>query len=92
MLFLVYLLIQTNCIQTLVHNVNPTILGGEHEQGHEGLPQVVEVVLVIDPAVSVAAQLKALGFVLNELGVGTLAVVEDALEQLQRTDQDSVIM
>lgn len=44
------------------------------------MAQIVEVVLVVDPAVAVAAQLEALGLVLNPVGIGTLAVIEDALE------------
>ena len=37
---------------------------------------------MVDPSVAVSRQLQALRFVGHVLGIGTLAVVENALEQL----------
>ena len=37
---------------------------------------------MVDPSVAVSRKLQALGFVGHVLGIGTLAVVENALEQL----------
>ena len=78
-----HLLIEPHCVQPLIHDVHPSVLGGEDEERHECLAQVVKVVLVVDPAVAVAAQLQALSLVGDAVGVGALAVVEDALEQLE---------
>ena len=77
-----YLLVEPYGVQALVHDVDPSVLGGEDEERHERLAQVVKVVLVVDPLVAVAGQLQALGLVGDEFGVGALTVVEDALEQL----------
>lgn len=34
---LMYLLVHTHSIKTVIHNVDPAILGGEHKQGHQSL-------------------------------------------------------
>ena len=78
--FAKYLLVESDRVEPLVHDVDPAVLGGEHEEGHEGVAQVVEVVLVVDPAVPVAAQLEALRLVLHVAGVRPLAVEEEPLE------------
>jgi hypothetical protein len=49
----------------LVHDGDPAVFGRQDEEGHEGLPQIVEVVLVVDPPVAFVAQLQALGSVLH---------------------------
>ena len=46
------------------------------------MAQIIEIVFVVDPSVAVSRQLQALRFVGHVLGIGTLAVVENALEQL----------
>lgn len=78
-----YLLIKADCVQPLIHDVHPAVLGGEHEEGHEGLAQVVEVVLVVDPAVAIGAEFQALRLVLHQLRVRALAVIKYAFEELQ---------
>ena len=78
-----YLLVDTDSVETLVHDVDPSVFGRENEERHERLAQVVKVVLVVDPAVAVAAQLQALSLVLDKVRVRTLAVKENALEQLK---------
>ena len=83
-----HLLIKANGVEALVHYVDPAVLGGEHEEGHEGVAQVVEVVLVVDPAVPVAAQLEALRLVLHGVGVRPLAVEEEPLEELHAEDAE----
>ena len=46
------------------------------------MAQIIEIVFVVDPSVAVSRKLQALRFVGHVLGIGTLAVVENALEQL----------
>ena len=41
---------------------------------------------MVDPAVAFVAQLQALGLVLDQVGVGALAVEEDPLEELKNTN------
>jgi len=64
----------------LVHDRDPSVFGREDEEGHEGLAQVVEVVLVVHPAVAFVGHFQALSFVLDQVGVWSLAVKEDSFE------------
>ena len=77
-----YLLIDAHRVEALVHNIDPAIFGGKHEERHESLAQIIEIVLVVDPSVAVGRQLQALGFVSHVLGIRAFAVVENALKQL----------
>ena len=81
-----HLLIKANGVEALVHYVDPAVLGGEDEEGHEGVAQVVEVVLVVYPPVPVPTQFQALRFVLHRVRVRTLAVEEEPLEELHAED------
>ncbi len=75
-----YLLVYSDGVEPLVHDVDPSVLGGQDEEGHERLAEVVEVVLVVDPLVAVGSQLQALSLVRHQFGIRTLAVVEDAFK------------
>ena len=66
----------------MVHDINPAILGRQDEERHQSLAEIVEVVLVVDPAVAVGTQLQALGFVRDVLGVGAVAVKKYPFEKL----------
>ena len=79
-------MVKSNGVEALVHDVDPAVFGGEHEEGHEGVAQVVEVVLVVYPAIPVPAQLQALRLVLHGVRVRTLAVEKEALEELHAED------
>ena len=83
-----HLLIKANGVEALVHDVDPAVLGGEDEEGHEGVAQVVEVVLVVYPPVPVPTQFQALRFVLHRVRVRTLAVEEEPLEELHAEDAE----
>ena len=83
-----HLLVKSNGVEALVHDVDPAVLGGEHEEGHEGVAQVVEVVLVVDPAIAIAAQLQALRLVRHVPRVRTLAVEKEPLEELHTQDAE----
>lgn len=37
-----YLLVHTHSIQAMVHDVDPSVLGGEHKQGHQSLEKKKE--------------------------------------------------
>ena len=64
----------------MVHDVHPAVLGGEHEEGHERRAEVVEVVLLVDPAVLLVLEtLHLVGDVLV-LHVRTVAVEEQSFE------------
>ena len=84
-----HLLVKSNGVEALVHDVDPAVFGGEHEEGHEGVAQVVEVVLVVDPTIPVPAQLQALRLVLHGVRVRTLAVEKEALEELHAEDAEN---
>lgn len=45
------LLVQTHCVQTVVHDVNPTVPRAQHEERHQRLAQIVEIVLLVLPVV-----------------------------------------
>lgn len=77
-------MVGSDCIQTLVHDGDPAILGREHEERHERLTEVVKVVLVIDPPVALLTQLQTLALILDDVRVGAFAVEEDALEKLKK--------
>lgn len=83
-----HLLVKSNGVEALVHDVDPAVLGGEHEEGHEGVAQVVEVVLLVYPAVPVPTQLQALRLVLHGGRVRTLAVEKEPLEELHTQDAE----
>ena len=83
------LLVDADRIQTVVHDVHPTILGGEDEQGHEGSAEVVKIVFLIYPAIVLV--LRALGLVGNVLSynVGAVAVEEKSFEELKIINLES---
>ena len=81
-------MVKSNGVEALVHDVDPAIFGGEHEEGHEGVAQVVEVVLLVYPAVPVPTQLQALRLVLHGGRVRTLAVEKESLEELHAEDAE----
>ena len=87
---MIYLLIDSHGIESLVHDINPPIFGRKHEERHESLAQIIEIVLVVHPSVAVGRQLQALGFVGHVLGIRPLAIVENALEQLITRENDKI--
>ena len=77
------LLVDADSIQSVVHDVHPSVLGGEDEEGHEGSAEIVKIVFLIYPAIVLVLQ--ALHLVGDVLGhyVGPVTVEEESLEQLQ---------
>ena len=75
-----HLLVRADSIETLVHDGDPSVFRREDEEGHEGLAQVVKVVLVVDPPVAFVGQLQALSFVFDQVRVRAFAVKEDSFE------------
>ena len=74
------LLINADSVQAVVHDVHPAVLGGQHEEGHERGAEVVEVVLLVDPAVLLVLEtLRLVGDVLV-LHVRAVAVEKQSFE------------
>ena len=77
------LLVNPDRIQAVVHDVHPTILGGEDEQGHEGSAEIVKIIFLIYPAIVFVLQtLQLVGDVLGH-NVRAVAVEEKSLEELK---------
>ena len=78
-----HLLIKANGVEALVHYVDPAVLGGEDEQGHEGSAEVVKIVFLIYPAIVLVLQ--TLRLVCDVLGhnVRSVTVEEKSLEELE---------
>ena len=66
----------------MIHDVNPTILGGEDEQSHESVEDVVKVVLLVAPLVLWVLQ--TVGLLCDVLTVNprTVAIEEKSFEKL----------
>ena len=79
------LLVEPHCVQTVVHDVDPAVPGAQHEQRHEGLPQVVEVVLLVLPFVVVVLAVAAVDDAREVLAD---AVVEGTFEELDAEDAE----
>lgn len=79
-------MIHSNGIQPGVHDVDPAVFGGEDEEGHESLPEVVKVVGPIDPDVP-GIRIEAISPIPNVPDVGALAVIEAPLEQLEGREE-----
>jgi len=80
------LLVNADGIETGVHDVHPAVAGAQDEQGHQGLAQIIEVVLAVRP--HVARYTAALIRIADALDILALAVVEGALEQLDAQDAE----
>ena len=67
----------------MVHDVDPAVLGGQHEEGHESSAEIIEVVLLVYPAVVLV--LETLGLVgdVESHHVRPVTVEEESFEQLQ---------
>ena len=67
----------------MVHDIHPAVFGGEDEESHESVEDVIKVVFLVDPPVAWVLQtVRLAGDVL--LGhVRAVAVEEKALEQLK---------
>ena len=77
------LLVDADRIQAVVHDVHPTILGGEDEQGHEGSAEIVKIIFLIQPAIVFVLQtLQLVGDVLGH-NVRAVTVEEKSLEELK---------
>ena len=77
------LLVNADRIQAVVHDVHPTILGGEDEQGHEGSAEIVKIIFLIYPAIVFVLQtLHLVGDVLGH-NVRAVTVEEKSLEELK---------
>ena len=82
------LLVDADSVQAVVHDVHPTVLGGEDEQGHEGSAEVVKIVFLIYPAIVLVLQ--TLRLVCDVLGhnVRPVTVEEKSFEELNPEDAE----
>ena len=82
------LLVDADSVQAMVHDVHPTVLGGEDEQGHEGSAEVVKIVFLIYPAIVLVLQtLRLVGDVLGH-NVRPVTVEEKSFEELNPEDAE----
>ena len=77
------LLINADSVQAVVHDVDPAVLGGQHEEGHESSAEIIEVVLLVDPAVVLVLQTLGLVGDVERHHVWPITVEEESFEQLQ---------
>ena len=77
------LLVDADRIQTVVHDVHPTILGGEDEQGHEGSAEIVKIVLLVQPAVVFVLETLLLVGDVHGYHVWAIAVEEQSFKELK---------
>ena len=45
-------MVESNSIQPMVHDVHPAVFGGENEESHESIEDVVKIVFLVDPPVA----------------------------------------
>ena len=67
----------------MVHDVDPAVLGGQHEQGHESSAQIIEVVLLVYPAIVLVLETLGLVSDVERHHVRPVTVEEESFEELQ---------
>ena len=85
-IYAAYLLIDPDGIEARIHDVHPAVARRKNKERHEGLAEIVEVVLPVEPDVALICE--AVGLVAHVLDVRPVAVIERALEQLHAEDAE----
>ena len=79
-----HLFVKSHSVQTMVHDVHPAVFRGEDEEGHQGVEDVVKVVLLVDPPVSRILQTGSFVWDILALHILPVTIEEKSFEQLKR--------
>ena len=78
------LLVNTDGVESSVHDIDPTVFGRKDKEGHQCLAEIVKVIGPVHPHVAGISR-QTIGPVTNHANVRTLTIKETALKQLQRS-------
>ena len=76
-----YLHVHTNWVKSRIHYSNPSVFRGQNKECHQGLSQIIKIILPIDPAVFIK---KTVSLSSHILQVGSSAVVKRSYNKMAK--------